>query len=167
MAARELIARGYRNIGFMGGPKTATSTADRYDGFSQEMHRHPDINYSHSFAAAYSFDAGRDGMNKLLTDGPQQAYFCSDDVLSIGALSAISSAGLSVPDDIGIIGLNDMEMAGWENINLTTIRQPISQIVMSSVELMEALLDDPQRTPEARLYSCTVIERGTLRPLRA
>ncbi|MGR3341632.1 MAG: LacI family DNA-binding transcriptional regulator [Paracoccaceae bacterium] len=167
MAARELIARGYRKIGFMGGPETATSTADRYDGFSQELHRHRDLSYSHSFAPAYTFDAGRDEMNKLLSDGPQQAYFCGDDVLSIGALSAISSAGLSVPDDIGIIGLNDMEMAGWDNINLTTIRQPISQIVTSSVDLMEALLDDPQRISEARLFSCTVIERGTLRPLPA
>lgn len=165
MAARELIARGYRKIGFMGGPETATSTADRYDGFSQEMHRHRDLSYTHSFAAAYTFDAGRDAMRKLLSAGPQDAYFCGDDVLSIGALSAIASAGLSVPGDIGIIGLNDMEMAGWENINLTTIRQPISQIVKSSVDLMEALLDDPQRIPEARLYSCTVIERGTLRPL--
>ena len=165
MAARELIARGYRKIGFMGGPETATSTADRYDGFSQEMHRHRDLSYTHSFAAAYTFDAGRDAMRKLLSAGPQDAYFCGDDVLSIGALSAIASAGLSVPGDIGIIGLNDMEMAGWENINLTTIRQPISQIVKSSVDLMVALLDDPQRIPEARLYSCTVIVRGTLRPL--
>ncbi len=165
MAARELIARGYCKIGFMGGPETATSTADRYDGFSQEMHRHRDLSYTHSFAAAYTFDAGRDAMRELLSAGPQDAYFCGDDVLSIGALSAIASAGLSVPGDIGIIGLNDMEMAGWENINLTTIRQPISQIVKSSVDLMVALLDDPQRIPEARLYSCTVIVRGTLRPL--
>ena len=94
---------------------------------------------------------------------PAQAYFCGDDVLSIGALSAIRSAGLSAPDDIGIIGLNDMEMAGWENINLTTIRQPIGQIISSSIELIQAMLDDPERFPEARLFPCQVIERGTLR----
>jgi hypothetical protein len=57
---------------------------------------------------------------------PAEAYFCGDDVLSIGALSAVQDAGLSVPGDIGLIGLNDMEMAGWENIDLTTIRQPIA-----------------------------------------
>ena len=70
-----------------------------------------------------------------------------------------------MPDDIGIIGLNDMEMAGWQNINLTTIRQPIAQIINSSVELMVAMLEEPDRYPEARLFSCKSIERGTLRPL--
>lgn len=70
-----------------------------------------------------------------------------------------------MPDDIGLLGLNDMEMAGWENINLTTISNPLKQIVASSVELVENMLTDTQRTPEARLFACHVVERGTLRPL--
>lgn len=57
-----------------------------------------------------------------------------------------------------------MEMAAWENINLTTIRQPIREIVNSSLELIVSMLDDPDRCPEARLFPCQVIERGTLRP---
>ena len=65
---------------------------------------------------------------------------------------------------MGIIGLNDMEMAGWENIALTTVRQPIQQIINSSVEMMVAMLDEPDRYPEARLFPCQVIERATLRP---
>ena len=72
---------------------------------------------------------------------------------------------MSVPKDIGIIGLNDMEIAGWNNINLTTIRQPISEIVHSSLELMSAMLLDPTRLPEARIFACHIVERGTLRPL--
>ena len=103
-------------------------------------------------------------MQRLVANGPRaEAYFCGDDVLSIGALSAITDAGLNVPNDIGIIGLNDMEMAGWENINLTTIQQPVPQIIKSSVELIVAMLDDPDRFPEARLFPCTLVERGTLR----
>ena len=119
----------------------------------------------HSFADAYSFDAGRREMQRLLeaTDHAQ-AYFCGDDVLSIGALSAIEDSGRTVPGDIGLIGLNDMEMAGWENIRLTTIRQPIAQIVDSSIDLMIAMLDEPDRYPETRLFGCKVIERDTLRP---
>ena len=105
-------------------------------------------------------------MLKRLEDRPAEAYFCGDDVLSIGALSAVTESGLKVPGDIGLIGLNDMEMAGWENINLTTIRQPISQIIESSIELIASMLEDPDRYPEARLFPCRVIERGTLRPVR-
>lgn len=164
MAARTLAARGYDHVGFMGGPEKATSTQDRYSGFMSEMSSHPAIKTSHSFADDYSFEAGRKEMLRLMQDSPAQAYFCGDDVLSIGALSAIKESGLSVPDDIGVIGLNDMEMSRWENINLTTIHQPIRQIVTSSIELMTAMLDEPDRYPEARIFPCEVVERGTLRP---
>ncbi|WP_193142711.1 MULTISPECIES: LacI family DNA-binding transcriptional regulator [unclassified Meridianimarinicoccus] len=165
LAARALVDRGYDTVAFLGGPERATSTQDRFAGFREEMLRHPQIRTRHSFAAAYSFQAGRAEMLRLIAEGPAQAYFCGDDVLSIGALSAVRDAGLRVPEDIGIIGLNDMEMAGWENINLTTIRQPIQQIIRSSIELVVAMLDEPDRYPEARLFPCSLVERGTLRPL--
>jgi len=165
MAARTLLARGYQNVGFLGGPEGATSTQDRFAGFQQELSGQSQIKMTHSFAEAYTFDAGRDEMSRLLREPLQQAYYCGDDVLSIGALSAVQAAGLSVPRDIGLLGLNDMEMARWENINLTTIHQPVQQIINSSIELMVATLDEPDRTPEARLFECRVIERGTLRAL--
>ena len=165
MAARTLVARGYRKIAFLGGPESATSTQDRYAGFFEELGRTRGLSLSYSFADAYSFDAGRREMLRLLHKAPAEAYFCGDDVLSIGALSAIKDSGLRVPEDIGIIGLNDMEMAQWQNINLTTIHQPIRQIITSSIELMVAMLDDPGRYPEARIFPCDVVERGTLRPL--
>lgn len=164
IAARELIARGYKRVAFLGGPESATSTQDRFQGFLSELALHPDMKVTHSFADAYSFNAGRKAMLDLLRDKPAEAYFCGDDVLSIGALSAITDAGFSVPGDIGIIGLNDMEMAGWENIALTTIRQPIRQIISSSIELIVAMLDDPDRYPEARLFPSSVVERATLKP---
>ena len=164
MAARTLLDRGYQRVAFLGGPESATSTQDRFAGFMAELAGHGDITVSHSFADAYSFDAGRREMLRLLGTQHAQAYFCGDDVLSIGALSAISDSGLSVPKDIGIIGLNDMEMAGWESIDLTTIHQPIRQIVSSSIELMVAMLDEPDRYPEARIFPCSIVERGTLRP---
>jgi DNA-binding LacI/PurR family transcriptional regulator len=164
IAARELIDRGYTHVAFMGGPESATSTQDRIKGFREELAQHPDIRLTYSFAEAYSFKAGRAEMMRLLKGETAEAYFCGDDVLSIGALSALQDAGRRVPADIGIIGLNDMQMAGWENINLTTIHQPIRQIIGSSVELMVAMLDEPDRYPEARLFPCKVVERGTLRP---
>jgi DNA-binding LacI/PurR family transcriptional regulator len=164
IAAREFVARGYDSVAFLGGPEKATSTQDRLQGFLSELTLHPAVSVSHSFADAYSFDAGRREMLRLLKLTPAQAYFCGDDVLSIGALSALQESGLGVPEDIGLLGLNDMQMAGWENISLTTIRQPIQQIISSSIELIVAMLDDPERYPEARLFPCAVIERGTLKP---
>lgn len=162
-AARELIERGYTRIAFLGGPEEATSTQDRLTGFLDEVRKHPDVEMSFSFADAYAFEAGRTEMTRLLEAAPAEAYFCGDDVLSIGAMSAISSKGLRVPDDIGLIGLNDMEIAGWQNIDLTTIHQPTGAIIEASIALITTMLDDPETEPEARLFPCKVVERGTLR----
>lgn len=163
-AARSLAARGYRRLAFIGGPESATSTQDRLRGFLDALSSRPEITVTQSFAEAYSFEAGRREMLRLIEAGPAEAYFGGDDVLSIGALSAFRDAGLRVPEDVGIIGVNDMQIAGWQNIDLTTIRQPIPQIVTSSIELMQSMLKDRNRPPETRIFGCEIIERGTLRP---
>jgi DNA-binding LacI/PurR family transcriptional regulator len=104
-------------------------------------------------------------MQRLLAAGPPaEAYFCGDDVLSIGALSALADARLKVPRDVGILGMNDMEMAGWANINLTTVRQPIAEIIADSIDLVVAAVNDPELAPQARLFGCSIVERRTLRP---
>ncbi len=166
MAGEALIARGYKRVAFLGGPEQATSTQDRALGFMAALREHPEIEVTASYASAYSFDAGRVEMTKLLMSEPAEAYFCGDDVLSIGALSAVQEAGLSCPNDIGIIGLNDMQMSGWQNIDLTTIRQPVAEIISASIDLVIDTVEDPKRHPETRLFPCRVIERGTLRPER-
>ena len=165
MAAQTLAARGYTRVAFLGGPETATSTQDRLAGFLEGLAGFPAIAVSSSFAGDYTFEAGRREMLRLAEAGPAEAYFCGDDVLSIGALSALRDRGYDVPGGVGILGLNDMEIAGWQNIDLTTIRQPVGEIVEASVEAIVAMLADPDRVPEARVFPCAVVERGTLRPL--
>jgi DNA-binding LacI/PurR family transcriptional regulator len=150
----------------LGGPRSATSTQDREKGFVTELANFPDVRATISAAGAYSFEAGRTEMLRLLdADDVAEAYFCGDDVLSIGALSAIADAGMKVPDDIGIIGLNDMEMASWANINLTTIHNPLKDIIAKSIDLVAAMVQDTTMVPKAHLFDCSVVERGTLRPL--
>lgn len=164
MAARTLIARGYRHLGFLGGPEHASTTQDRLAGFLAGAGS-AGVRVSHSFAGTYGFAAGRAEMARLLAGPHAQAYFCADDVLSLGALSAAQEAGVRVPDDLGLIGLNDMEMAAWANVNLTTIHQPFDAIVAGSIALMLDRFAAPERAAQTRLYPCHIVERGTLRPL--
>lgn len=165
MAAEALVQRGYRRLAFLGGPRTATSTQDRVAGFLGALAPYPEIRVTTSYATDYSFDAGRAEMQRLLSDTPADAYFCGDDLLAVGALSAIEEAGLSVPGDIGLIGLNDMEMARWQLIGLTTIHQPVAQIIEAAIDLVVSIIETPDRPPEVRLFPCRVIERRTLRAL--
>lgn len=164
MAAEALLARGYRKVGFLGGPAMATSTQDRATGFLDAIRGHAGLSVRVSYADAYTFDAGRAEMQRLLA-APQEAYFCGDDLLAVGALSAIVDAGLSVPGDIGLMGLNDMEMSRWQNIGLTTIHQPVAQIIEAAIDLVVATIEEPDRPAAVRLFDCHVVERRTLRPM--
>jgi DNA-binding LacI/PurR family transcriptional regulator len=164
MAAETLLRRGYARMAFLGGPEGASSTQDRAAGFLGALAGRSGISVSASYAADYTFDAGRAEMARLLSEGPAEAYFCGDDLIAVGALSAITAAGLSVPGDIGLIGFNDMEMARWPIIALTTIRQPVAEIIEAAIDLVVETIARPDRLPEVRLFPCDVIERATLRP---
>ena len=164
LAAELLIRHGYTNLAFLGGPKEATSTQDRLAGFRKALKalhaRAPKTFY----AANYSYQAGRAAMENLLREDQTDGVFCGDDVLCMGALDAAREAGLQVPQDLGFVGFNNMEMAGWSAFDLTTIQQPIRDIILSSVDLIVTTLNNPERTAEARLFPCSVVERSTLRP---
>jgi DNA-binding LacI/PurR family transcriptional regulator len=163
MAAAALLARGYARLGFLGGPEAATSTQDRAAGFLAALSSQSGVSVTTSFAADYTFDAGRAEMQRLLaTAPPAQAYFCGDDLLAMGAMSAIAEAGLRVPGDIGLIGLNDMEMARWQNIGLTTIRQPVADIIDAAIAGIVQMIETPDAPPESRLFACALITRQTL-----
>ena len=163
IAARSLLARGYRNLAFLGGPEEAATTQDRLAGFREAA---GDATVTFSYATAYSYAAGRTEMKRLMQAGPlAEAYFCGDDVIAIAAMGAAAEAGLRVPADIGFLGLNDMEMARWDQIALTTIRQPLDAIVAATVEMIRTSIDQPDGQTQTQLFACGIVERRTLRPI--
>ncbi|MEP3279129.1 MAG: LacI family DNA-binding transcriptional regulator [Stappiaceae bacterium] len=165
MAAQTFFDRGHRSAAVLGGPETATSTKDRVAGFKA---RAKVLNLPIDmvrYADNYSYDAGRKAMAGLINKGNFDAVFCGDDLICIGAMDAARAAGLVIPDDIGFLGFNNMPMAGWAAYDLTTIEQPTRDIIRSSVELITALVDNPDRSAEIRLFPCTIIERSTLKSL--
>jgi len=167
LAAKSLISRGYRKLAFLGGPESATSTQDRASSFAAELKKSglpaPQIGY----ARAYSYDAGRDAIGALLHDRDIEAIFCGDDLICMGAMDGARAAGLRVPRDLGFLGFNDMAMANWGAFNLTTVKQPIDDIIRKSVELMLDLVEGEIIKPSSTVLPCSIIERGTLRPIQA
>ena len=163
-AATTLARHGYSDVGYLGGPEQTLPSQNRFAGFQAGALQHH-LRVRAGYAAAWSFAAGRATMQAMLTTGVCDAYFCADDVLAIGAMSALRDAGLRVPQDVGVIGLNDMEMAGWAGIALTTIAQPVADIVASCIAQTEALIENPGMLPEARIFPARLVLRGTLRPV--
>ena len=162
LAAQVLLDHGYREVAFLGGPRSASSTADRLKGFRAELRKKDLKPVIELFAESYSHDNGRQMMQQILAECKIEVVFCGDDILAMGALDACKEAGKSVPDDVGILGFNDIAMASWAAYDLSTIRQPIAEIIVAAVELSIKLVSDQQLTPQAKLFACEPVLRGTL-----
>jgi len=163
LAAEIMLDHGYRKLAFLGGPKTASSTADRLRGFRAGLKEKGLAPITEVFAVSYSHESGRHVMTELLQDARIEAVFCGDDILAIGALDACKENGRSVPGDIGVLGFNDIAMASWAAYNLSTIRQPIAEIIVAAVEQSIQLVADRNLPPVARHFACEAVMRHTLR----
>lgn len=164
LAAETLAERMYKSVSILGGPESATSTEDRVIGFQRRAAELGLAIANIVYAEGYTYDAGLAAMRKLLQVGAAEAVFCGDDVICMGAMDEAKKAGMKVPQDIGFIGVNDIDMAGWKAYDLTTVRQPFIEIIHSSIELITELVENPGNPVRSRRFASKVVERGSLRP---
>jgi DNA-binding LacI/PurR family transcriptional regulator len=163
LAAETLQDLGYAKIAFLGGPDTASSTIDRLMGFRAGLKRRGMAPVAEVFANSYSHEQGRQLMLSLLENTSIEAVFCGDDILAMGALDACKEASKSVPGEIGILGFNDIAMASWAAYDLSTIRQPIAQIIVCAVGQAIKLVSDKGLVAKPQSFTCEAVLRGTLR----
>ena len=159
-----LIELGHRQIGFLMGPETTSTSYARLEGARTVMERHglsPEAR--HLFHVDFTHEGGYSGFVQLMrTDSPPTAVFCANDVIAVGALDAARKMGLSVPGDVSIIGVDDIPMASWSMISLTTIRQPIGEIGSAAARLVaDAVINGYTGKPTRHIFPTSLVQRGT------
>jgi DNA-binding LacI/PurR family transcriptional regulator len=163
LAATTLAERGYSRIAMIAGPVEPRHFREPANGFTTTLDRLGLPNRV-VHAESWSPEAGARAMGQLLDRDACDAVFCASDALAIGALGAARSAGRAVPDEMGLIGYDDLREAGWSGIELTTIGFPRSEIARHCVDFLARLRDDPDLKPEALVPDPALVERATLRP---
>ncbi|WP_409306278.1 LacI family DNA-binding transcriptional regulator [Pectobacterium sp. B1J-3] len=114
------------------------------------------------YASTLSYESGKTAMSALLnTEKRPDAVFAVSDTLAAGALSAISDAGLRVPDDIAVIGFDGVELGYITSPQLSTIQQPSADIGRQAVKLLLAQIDHPDSETEKRILDWKFIERAS------
>ena len=126
-AGAHLVGLGYRRMGLMLGPLDLQETADRRDGFVQALREAGrSIAEAHLVVGDYSQQSGYDLMRRWIEAGdPPEAVFCTSDVQAIGALLALYRAGLRVPEDVALVGYDDLPTSRYTTPPLTTVHQPV------------------------------------------
>ena len=141
MATEHLIRLGHTRIATISGPLDMTPGQDRLDGFREVMstHRLP-VPEGLVIEGDFTEAGGRAAMMQLLSEGPT-AVFAASDSMAIGAIKAIRAAGLQVPEDIAVVGFDDIPSALTVDPELTTVRQPIERIGQLAVETLTNVIE--------------------------
>jgi DNA-binding LacI/PurR family transcriptional regulator len=143
-ATTHLIGLGHQRIGFVSNaPLSYSGAQDRFAGYKQALAEH-DIPLDDNLVrtAAFLPQTGRKAMEELLKQPqPPTAVFTASDVVAMGTMSAVQSAGLKIPDDIAVVGFDDIFLAAHVEPPLTTIRVPAYGLGWTAAEVLISLIE--------------------------
>jgi LacI family transcriptional regulator len=146
-ATRHLIETGRTRIATISGPMTMVSSVDRVQGFRGAL-ADAGLSPFAEEAGDYSEASGADAARRILAEGRPDAIFVASDLMARGALTALRSAGIRVPEDVALVGFDDSSVALSTEPQLTTMRQPMyaQGEAMAGVLLSRLAGRDPAHT---------------------
>jgi LacI family transcriptional regulator len=168
-ATTHLIKLGRRRIAHITGNMTFSDGQDRLDGYKNALRRAGLPIDPNLIAEAYfSQHAGYEAAKRLFPHKPD-AIFAADDIIAIGALQAAHEAGIHVPDDLSLVGFDDVDVASKSSPMLTTVRQPVQEKGVAAAKLLIDLIQNQIEGPQRILLkteliireSCGVVQRHT------
>jgi LacI family transcriptional regulator/LacI family repressor for deo operon, udp, cdd, tsx, nupC, and nupG len=162
-AVMHLLQRGHRRIGLISGPSDSSTGRARLDGYRAALAQAnvsvvPElIRYGD-----YKEPSGRSLALELLKQkAPPTALFVCNNLMTIGALEAICARQLRIPDQISLVGFDDLPLAAVFNPPLTVVRQPAYEVGRSAAELLLKRIEDPKRPATSLNLSPELVVRGS------
>ena len=145
-----VLSLGHRRLCYLAGPAASHVYRARLEGFRQAVGRRGiEVADSHILTSGTSIQGGYDAMSKLINSAGDTftAVIASGDTMAVGAIRALNDAGYRVPDDVAVVGFDDIELSRIFRPSLTTVRQPRYQIGERATEiLLDLIAGKPLRT---------------------
>lgn len=144
LAAHHLLETGRRHLVLLGGPRGLTQIKHRLRGAQEAVDAVDGAQLRFVETATMDADAGRHAADQLMT-GTQRpdAIFAANDLIALGVLQALTLAGIRVPDDVAILGYDDIDFAASAAIPLSSIRQPRAEMGTVATDLLLDAIGDP------------------------
>ncbi|MED4979039.1 LacI family DNA-binding transcriptional regulator [Geobacillus stearothermophilus] len=142
-ATEHLIRLGHCRIAHLSGPMNIILSRDRLRGYQQALAQHElEADAALVQEGDFTYESGYHLTLKLLAlEKPPTAIFAANDEMAIGAIKAVRHRGGRVPDDVAVVGFDDIQMASIFEPSLTTIAQPMFEIGQKAMELLLALIE--------------------------
>ncbi|MEQ8347476.1 MAG: LacI family DNA-binding transcriptional regulator [Sneathiellaceae bacterium] len=166
LVATLLVRAGHRCFGFIAGHRDTSTGINRERGFYEGL-RALGVDTDTQVVrmdGRYSYEGAREAVMRLLSDGPRpDAIFGANDMMAMGALDAARAAGIAVPDELSVIGFDDTPQSAWTAYALTTLRQPIEEMVDATIDLIVQLQEQPSNRRTIVEVPVLFVERGSAR----
>jgi LacI family transcriptional regulator len=165
-AANHLLDIGHRRIAVVAGPRLLTTVSHRVDGFVEALRaRNVLLSAGQVVASDFSEEGGYRGTVELLNRGLEStALFCASDVMAIGALQALKERGIRVPEDLSLVGFDDIPIMRQLTPALTTVSLPLER--MGEAAMNMALGPGETRRRRVQMEPATVVVRESTAPPR-
>ncbi|MBB6215920.1 LacI family transcriptional regulator [Anaerosolibacter carboniphilus] len=163
---QHLLHNGYRKIVFISGPLLSKPGIDRYEGYKKALSdAHIPDDSMIMLEGEYKSEWGYEAVKMLMEQNIEfDGLFCGDDLIAIGAIKSLKEEGISVPDDVGIVGFDDIYMASLIDPELTTIKQPNYEMGYEAASmLIRALEKKNPRKKEIVLNTNLVIRKSSIK----
>lgn len=164
IATNHLIENGFTRIACIAGPLDKSLAKSRLDGFYRAMAQAGlDVPPEYVLESDFEFSGGFSAMNQLLSlPVPPQAVFAGNDAMAVGAYQAIWQKGLRIPQDIAVIGYDDIDLAAFLTPPLTTIHQPKDELGKLAVDKLLRRMDDADAPSDLLVLTPALINRGSV-----
>ena len=163
-ATEFLIEAGHSRIAHIAGWRDALNGIERKEGFldaMQEAGMVPIACIDCHFRREVAMDETR---NLFASKTPPDALFVANDHMAFGVLEVLrEELGLRVPEDVSVIGYDDAPMASWKTFDLTTVRQPLAQMIEATCDMLIAEISDQERVPAKVVLPGELVIRGSAR----
>lgn len=159
IAARHLLELGHQNIGVITGPRTMMCSIARLEGFraalaEKDVHLNSELIKEGQFDTSSGFQRGMELLSLPASERPT-AIFAGSDLQAMGVYEAARQLGLKVPQDLSVIGFDDIQTAAYMNPPLTTVRQPLQQMAAMATRMVIERVN--HRTPDPHVVAPTTL----------
>ncbi len=164
MVADAFLDAGHQKIAYIAGEEGSSTNQDRERGLIDRLNERGEKLWKRA-TGDYSYEAGYSAAQLLLRGSERpDAFFCADDMTAIGAMDAARyELGLRIPEDLSLIGFDDIPMASWSAYSLTTIRQPFKEMVEATIHQLLTAIADPKAETVNKVIAPTIVIRNSAR----
>ncbi|MBC8584910.1 LacI family DNA-binding transcriptional regulator [Youxingia wuxianensis] len=164
MVAEFFVEQGYESFGYISGDMLKQTSGNRYKGYTQQLakrgyHKCSVVN------GDYSYQSGYEAILKMKKQEGgilPQAVFCANDLMAFGAMDAVRhELGLRIPQDVAFVGFDDLEQSSWEGYQLTSVAQPVDEMVEYTKNYLYKKLNSIETSGGYVLLKCNMVKRNS------